>query len=157
MLIPTIEKHYQENFKKLVKRMSFRAGTVQDGEDVVQEAYTRAIKYQTSFNGTDFNRWFSTILNNALREHKNNEKGYSQIDSDETNEETVDCRFYPAKVMTEIMQMIDKRPEVQSEILKLYFQQEYTARDISLILPYSYAQIHQTIQRFRNELKEVYG
>ena len=157
MLVPTIEKHYKENFQHLCKRMSFRAGSKENGEDVIQEAYLRALKYQRSFDGTNFNRWFNTILNNSLREYKNNEKGYSTPESEENEEESVQCAFYPSKVMAEIYGMVEGRPAPQSDILMLYFHQEYTARDISKILPYSYSQVHQTIQRFRNELKDIYG
>jgi RNA polymerase sigma factor (sigma-70 family) len=156
MYIPTIKKHYEDNHRRLVKKMSFRAGAPQDGEDVVQEAYYRAIKYQRSFDGSNFDRWFNTILNNALREHKNNQKGYSTQESEENEEESVQCTFYPSKVMAEVYSMIERRPAIQAEVLMLYFHQEYTARDISKILPHSYAQIHQIIQRFRNELKDTY-
>jgi RNA polymerase sigma factor (sigma-70 family) len=157
MLTPTIEKHYRENYRKTVKRMSFRSGLLEDAEDIVQEAYYRALRYQRSFNGEDFNRWFATILNNCLREHKNNEKNHVSVDIDDMDEEEVACAFYPSRIMAEILGMIEGRPPVQAEILTLYFHYEYSARDISRVLPHSYAQIHQTIQRFRNELKEIYN
>lgn len=156
MLIPTIEEHYKANRQRLVKRMTFRTGTKEDAEDVIQEAYYRAIKYQRSFDGSNFDRWFHTILTNCLREHKNFMKGYSVAEYEENDEEAVACPFYPSKVMAEIYEMVEKRPASQSEILMLYFHQEYSARDISKILPLSYSMIHQTIQRFRNELKEIY-
>lgn len=156
MLIPLIEKHYRENRQRLVKRMSFRAGSVEDGEDVIQEAYLRALKYHKSFNGDNFERWFNTILLNTLREHKNAMKGYVVAEYDENEEEIAPCYLVPRRIMGEVFRTIKERPPVQQEILMLFFEQEYTARDISRILPYSYSQIHQTIQRFRNELKEVY-
>jgi RNA polymerase sigma-70 factor, ECF subfamily len=154
MYIPAIEQHYVENRRKFVKRMTFKAGTPEDAEDVVQEAYTRAIKYQKSFDGTNLDRWFSTILNNTLREFKNIQKGYAAIEY-EDEEEAVEY-VYPNRIMSEVYEMINKRPLLQKEILTLFFHHEYSAKDISNLLPYSYAQIHQVIQRFRNELKEIY-
>ncbi len=156
MLIPTIEEHYQANKQKLTKKVAFRVGTPEDGEDVVQEAYYRAIRYQRSFDGTNFDRWFSTILNNTLREHKNTSKGFSTTDFDEEEMEGTPCILYPSAVMAQVYELIDTKSPLQIEILMLYFHQEYTARDISHILPYPYKQIHQIIQRFRNELKELY-
>ena len=156
MAIPAIEQHYINNRQKLVKRMSFRAGSPENGEDVVQEAYERALKYHRSFDGTNLDRWISTILNNALREFKNNEKGYSNAVYDEEEGEGVSCSNYSGHVMAQVYQKIDNLKPIPREILMLYFHQEYTATDISRITEYSYAQIHQIIQRFRNELKEDY-
>lgn len=157
MYTPAIEKHYIENRHKLVKRMSFRAGTPENGEDVVQEAYTKAIRYRRSFDGTNFDRWFNTILNNTLREFKNLEKGYTPVEYDEEEGEGTACLIYPSRIMAQIYEIIDKRSDIQKEILMLFFHQEYTAKDISMITRYSYAQVHQIIQRFRNELKELYS
>lgn len=156
MLIPTIEEHYVANRQRLVKRMSFRAGSPENGEDVIQEAYTRALKYWRSFNGDNFDNWFSTILNNTLREFKNTEKGYATAEFHEDEVEGSPCTIYPSRIMAQIYEMIDGRSEVQREVLMLFFYQEYSAMDISHITPYTYSQIHQIIQRFRNELKELY-
>ena len=157
MHIPTIEAHYIENYQKLAKRMGFRAGTQWDGEDVVQEAYARALKYHKSFNGDNFDRWFSTVLNNTLKEHKNMMKGHTTVEYEEDEAEGTDCTLYPRRVMKEVFELIDTKSVVQMEVLKLFFEQEYTAKDISKITPYSYAMTHQIIQRFRNELRDLYG
>ncbi len=156
MHLPLIEAHYLKNRQKLVKRMYFRSGSEAAAEDIVQTAYERAITYQRSFKGEFFDRWFMSILNNALREYQNNEKGY--VYRDEEDEEATDlaCPHYPARVMSEIVKMIDMRSDDHREILTLYFVQEYTATDISKITTHSYAKTHQTIQRFRTELKEIY-
>jgi RNA polymerase sigma factor (sigma-70 family) len=156
MAIPTIEEHYVANRQKLVKRMSFRAGSPENGEDVVQEAYERALRYYRSFDGSNFDRWLSTILNNVLKEFKNNEKGYSTVEYDEEEAEGVDCTNYSGHVMAQVYQRIERQKPIPREILMLHFHQEYTATDISRITDYSYAQVHQTILRFRNELKEDY-
>lgn len=156
MHIPLIERHYLLNRQKIVKRMYFRSGSEAAAEDIVQTAYERAIRFQRTWSGEHFDRWFTTILNNAMREYQNREKGY--VYRDEEDEETSDapCPHYPARVMAEIMQMIEERSDDHKEILTLYFHQEYSATDISQITEHSYAKTHQTIQRFRTELKEIY-
>lgn len=157
MDFPQIEQHYIANRQKLVKRVTFRVGSSAAAEDIVQTAYERAMRYLKTFKGEHFDRWFTTILNNSLREHQNIEKGY--VYRDEEDEEVADnlaCPHYPARVMAEILQMIDGRSPDQQEVLTLYFHNEYTAIDISRITPYSYAKVHQIVQRFRNELKEIY-
>lgn len=135
--------------------MRWRAGTIEAAEDVIQESYYRALKYAHSFNGEDFGKWFNTIMNNCLREHKNAEKGYSPIEAD-AEEESYECPSYVRHVMKDVFDLIHTKSEVQIEILMLYFKQEYTAKSISEITEHSYAQTHQIIQRFKNELKELY-
>lgn len=152
-----IETHYVKNKDRLIKRVSFRVGNTAAAEDIVQTAYERAIRYLKTFRGEFFDRWFTTILNNALREYQNTERGYVyRDDEDEEMSEDTSCPHYPARVMAEILRMIEGRSEDQQEVLTLYFHQEYTATDISRITPHSYAKTHQIIQRFRNELKGIY-
>ena len=152
-----IEQHYKDNFKRLCKKMGFRAGTQWAGEDVVQMAYERAIRYQRSCDPSRFGQWFNMLLNNALRDYKNSEKGYSQGDEQEEQAETVECPHYPERIMREIYELIDTKSEVQIEVLKLHLKHDYSATEIAHLTPYSYAKIHQIIQRFRNELKELYA
>ena len=155
MDVQIITDHYNANRNTLCKRMAWRAGTPEGGEDVVQEAYYRALKYCNSFNGDNFGKWFNTILNNCLREYKNAEKGYSPIEAD-AEDEGYECPSYVRHVMKDVFDLINTKSEVQIEVLTLYFKQEYTAKNISEITEHSYAMCHQIIQRFRNELRELY-
>jgi RNA polymerase sigma factor (sigma-70 family) len=140
-----------------MKKMTFRAGTEWDAEDVIQESYARALKYYKSFDGSNFDRWFNTILNNTLREHKNNEKGLVTTSFEEEEMGGTPCTYLPDRVVDEIYTLIDTKSNVQIEVLTMYFRHGYSAKDISCITEYSYAATHQIIQRFRNELKELYG
>jgi len=151
-----IEEHYVNNHNRLVKSMSFRAGTEWDAEDVVQEAYLRAIKYFDSFDGTDFDKWFSPILFNAMRVHKNMEKGHIAADFDEEDMDGTPCQQYSDAIVAEISELIDTKSENQIEILTLYFFKGYTANDISQISEHKYSAIHKTITRFSQELTELY-
>lgn len=158
MDVPTIERHYRENRNRLVKRIAFRiGGNFHGGEDIVQTAYERAIRYHQSFNGDSFDKWFSTILNNSLREYQNEERGYVRQDDEEDEvAENLACPHYPQHIMREVLELIDTKSKIQMEVLNLYFRQEYTAIDISRITSIPYGTSHQIIQRFRNELKELY-
>lgn len=152
-----IKKHYEDNYRRLMKRMSFRAGTEWDAEDVVQEAYARALKYFKSYDGKTLDQWFSTILNNTLRDHKNSEKGFAATSFEEEESEGIPCSYYPDRIVGEIYELIDTKSVIQIEVLTMHFKHGYSAKDISSITDYSYAATHQIIQRFRNELKELYG
>ena len=136
--------------------MTFRAGTVWAAEDVVHTAYERAIRYQKSFNQEDFGKWFNTVLNNALRDFQAEERGYTPLGEEDEEAATIDCPHFPEHIMREIYELIDTKSVPQIEVLNLYFKQGYNAVDIANITNYSYAKSHQIIQRFRNELKELY-
>lgn len=159
-LFPQVEAHFLKNFKTLVKRFTKRAGTMWAAEDVVQGAYERAIRYYRPFPDEDFERWFSIILSNSLRDFLAAERGYSPIEDEENVAEEAPyegCPHYPEEIMREVFDLILTKSEVQIEILSLHFKHELSATDISQITDYSYAKTHQIIQRFRNELRDLYG
>jgi len=83
-----------------------------------------------------------------------NEKYHKEEDE---NEGTIECSSYPNHVIREIYELIDTKSEIQIEVLMLHLKQGYSAIDISRQIDCSYAKAHQIIQRFKNELKELYS
>ena len=152
-----IESHYKENHQKLIKRMSFRAGTQWDGEDIVQEAYARAIKYGYTHRTEDFDKWFSMVLNNTFKDHKRNENGLSHSSLDEDFIDGTDCQHYNDQIIKEIYELISTKSRAQVEVLDLHWRQEMSAIEISKMTEHSYSNCHQIIRRFRQELKDLYG
>lgn len=158
MQVSLIEKHYVENYSRLVKRMSFRAGTIWAAEDIVQTAYERAIRFRRTCDEARFNQWFSTILNNSLRDFKSEEHGNATVDiENEDVAETLSCPHYPEKIMKEIYALIETKNDNQREVLKLYFQEGFNSKDISIITSNSDSNCRQIIKRFRDELKGRYN
>lgn len=157
MHIPAIEEHFLQHRDSYAKRFGRRVGVPELGEDLVQEAYARVLKYQTTFNGEDFDKWFRTILNNCLRDYRNEEKGRIPVEFDEEEHDGLPNHDYPRHVMRDIFKLIFTKSEVQQEVLNLYFKQEYSAIEISQITEHSYARVHQIILRFRQECRELYG
>jgi len=151
-----IDKHYRENKNRYMKRLTFRAGTEWDAEDILHDAYERALKYAPSFNGDDFGAWFNTIVNNALRDHMNASKGYF-VSIDDIDEEAIPCPHYTDRVLEEVYEIIKSKPTVQREVLTLHIKQDYAAIDVSRITDYSYTNCRQIIHQFRKEMKQRYG
>jgi RNA polymerase sigma factor (sigma-70 family) len=158
MIIPTIEKHYKDNRDTIVKKIAFRMGSPEAAEDVVQEAYYRALRYYDSYNeARPFNNWFSVILRNCVAEYKNIERGHpKQQEDDEDKEEAIAPQSLYSDYYNEIIELIQTKSAIQIEILNYFFINHYTVLDICAITDYNYKQIHQVVQRFRNELKEIY-
>lgn len=141
--------------------MGFRAGTHWAGEDVVQTAYMRAVKYYRTLHGEEFEKWFATILNNSLRDYKNQEREWQRgivhtyvEDEEESNEQ---CPHYTEKIVKEINELINTKSVIQMEVLSLYFNHELSAKDISCITTHSHDNVRQIIHRFRKEIRELYG
>lgn len=151
-----IEAHYRKNRFALVKRMSFRAGDY--AEDIVQESYTRALKYFASYKEEhSLDAWMSRIMNNCLKEHKNNEKGYTALSFEEEEIDGIPCNRFAESVVGEIYDLISTKSVVAMDVLTPHFQQGYTAKEVSEITEYTYANCHKIINRFGQELKELYG
>jgi len=155
-----IERHYKINQEALVKKLTGVSGSRENAEDIVQEAYTRALKYQSSLNavkGADFNKWFSKILRNAMNKHFSDEKQRGMVRTQVMIDSQVNLDLdYHRKFLEEIGQMIEKKAENQAYILNLFFFHQYKPSDIAELVPESNEAIRQIIYRFRKELKEMY-
>jgi DNA-directed RNA polymerase specialized sigma24 family protein len=153
-----IEKHYLKNRFKYVKTMGWRTGTHEAGEDIVQIAYERAIRYYSSYNPLlSFDRWFSRILNNCLREFKNIQKGFSGHEEfDEEFIEGTACGQYNLAMVEEILLSAGDKKEILREVIHLHYVQDFTIREICHITDQAYGTVHQMIRRFNIEVKERY-
>lgn len=153
-----IEQHYRDNFSTLVKKYSRSMGSVHSAEDVVQEAYYRALKYGSTYNGTNFDGWFGRILINSLRDFKAAERGRGiEQEADEQTLGTISEQGLDAKTIKEIKELISTKSVQHREILNLYFIHGYKLRDILAIVDMKRKTVDQCLQRFKKELKEIYG
>lgn len=153
-----IEAHYKDNYNKLCKIYRFRCNDETACEDVVQEAYVRAIKYFDNYDPTkDFAAWFYRIIGNAFNDWRRAERGVILEEFEEQHEEGIPCSSYNEKVIREINRLIDNKEEGQKEILSLYFRKGYGPTDIAAITSHTRVAVYKTIERFKKELKELYG
>ena len=100
-----IEDYYRENFDSLVIRTINKAGGKANAEDIVQEAFTRALTYYTSYvpDIYEFGAWFSRILDNTSKDFHRVEKNKGMvIDVDEDLLEGLNTDPYLRKMLAEI-------------------------------------------------------
>lgn len=154
-----VKKFFDKEYRTLVNRVKKRAGSPENAEDVVQEAFTRACQYLNSFdpNKKEFGAWFNTILNNALRDFKRDEMNYGMgMEFNEEESEGVEFRVTDKETSNEIRKEIKKKGALSREILHLYFNLDYTPKDIQKATSFPKGTILSTITRFKNEMKEKY-
>jgi RNA polymerase sigma factor (sigma-70 family) len=129
----------------------------QDGEDVVQDAYERAMKYYDDTNPPlNFEHWFARILYTAMLDHKRKAFGQS-LENEEDQYEGIPCQQYDGELVKQIYDFIETKPEDIRYSLYLHFKYGYSAVDIHNIVGGPYIATAKRISRFREELKERFG
>lgn len=152
-----IEKHYNSHFNQLVKKYSFRLSK-EEAEDVVQEAYYRALKYAPSFEmGTSFTKWFNSILHNSWKDYLEAKYRDGMHEDLDDNPDIVDTGV--DLDTPSVREVLDKHISKvgnpsHNQILRLYFIFHYPLSDIKEITDETYSNVKQIIQRFKTSMKE---
>lgn len=153
-----IEKHYRENYNRLVKRVTRWAGGRENAEDAVQTAYTYALSYFGSYDpAKSFDNWFNKILSNSLKEiHRANSKhAYEEIREEDL--EAHHDQSYFKHLKKEIAKEADRFEDERKEVILLYFLHGYTPKDIRRVTTRTPRQITEDLYQFRERVRGKYG
>ena len=146
-----IEDHYRKNFDRLVKVLGFRAGGRHNAEDIVQEAYTRALTYWNAFDmKEEFGSWFKSIQTNAMKDFYQEEikRGIVSDTMEGLGTQPVALKQLEADEL--VKKINDTKPNVK-KILTLHFIQGYRPKEISEMVPEKHRGVEEAIRRFRKE------
>lgn len=154
-----IEDHYKNNRKHLSHILTKQMGD--DAEDVVQEAYYRALRYSHAFNPNefDFQRWFSRILSNVRKDFIAEKFGRgTHVEIDESHDEFItECQGTNPKLIELLYdEILEHDNENHREVLTLYFIFNYQQREVSQIVDMKPGTVNQIITRFKSKMKETY-
>ncbi|AXH71996.1 MAG: DNA-directed RNA polymerase sigma [Podoviridae sp. ctbj_2] len=153
-----IEDFYVANAPTFVKRYTRSAGSEAIAEDIVHNAFERALRYIDAYDEKqDLERWFSLILRNSYRDCMREERGQPTELLDEFDHQGAECDGLIRRTWLEVEKLIDKTIPAHQEILSLHFLKEYTITDISRFTEHSLSNCSQVVARFRNRVKELYG
>jgi RNA polymerase sigma factor (sigma-70 family) len=151
-----IEDHYRANFKPLCMRYRGPGGSRANGEDIVQEAYTRAMTYWESFNvEADFKKWFNRILLNCLKDKVKEERSHGFVDQEEMVAD-VQHKAFHRLVIDDVKKIIYNQPANIRYILTLYFFGQYPTQEIAQLVPESHSNIRRQILLFRKKLRRQF-
>lgn len=152
-----IEDHYRAHSSDLVKIYAGRCRGRHISEEMVQEAYTRALTYWESFDETkEFDKWFSQILVNTFKSKGKEERAHGS--SDRLMEEIVDVqsKAFNLLIIRDVERFIAEQPANTIVILNLFFFKEYTSKEISEMVPEGHSVIRRIIQQFRKALRKKF-
>lgn len=157
-----LKNYYVDNYEDLTKFVQRRGVPAQDVEDVVQEAFAKALQFiKTYEEGRDFGGWFYVILENCRRDYLREEIDRGMVREDFEEEDfaidipELEVDFKQIKLIEDD---INKKSEPLKDVLKLYFIHNYSPIDISyLVEGLSRQTIRSYISRFKQEMREKYG
>ena len=127
-----LTEYYVDQRDRLVKRYSYRAGGPANAEDVVQEAFARALRYIDSYQPEvrPLPAWFNTILNNAWHDFRKEERDQGMIRVDEDVIDNLDNEVFKSELVEKLIAEIDGMKEPASEILRRFILLGYTAKEV---------------------------
>lgn len=149
-----IEQHYIQNRRRLIQKYAKTLGSTASAEDVVQEAYYRAMKYYSSFDGVRFESWFSMVCKNALRNFQAEERGHFHEELDEFGVPGFKSDLEIEYLWEQILDLAKRENPEHREVLRLHFERGYNSLEISQVSELSYSNIRQIISRFRNKIQK---
>jgi RNA polymerase sigma factor (sigma-70 family) len=154
-----IENLFRAGYNNFVARVKGRVGGAFNAEDVVQEAFTRALTYRSSFDPErlTLNAWFNTILNNACKDFKREEKMQGMTEElTEQNGGLYDLGVEGKDVQRKVEEEIKDYPNKQRDVLTLYYLRGYSRRDVAKVLDVSTNYVKVLSYRFRADFREKY-
>jgi RNA polymerase sigma factor (sigma-70 family) len=136
-----IERLYREIRTPSVKMMSrILGGDWHGGEDVVQEAFTRALRFYPSFDPEKgkIKAWFNGIMFNALRDYQRDSRFGPQSEAEDFSVEDMVgelsvSNFEEKREYLSYEIARTKNPQ-HREVLHLFFMLGYTSNEITQIV-----------------------
>ena len=154
---------FKNNYERHLKTINKILHNTEASEDVVQEAYYRACKYEQSYDSTrsSFNTWFNKILFNSLRDYQRSDKD-SGVDHDADVELEIEV-VSPSKTL-ENLHLIEQeisrfgRKGKNRRILELFYLKGYSSYEISQIEEdVSVSNVTSINHLFKRKLEDRYG
>ena len=135
-----------------------------DAQDVVQEAYLRALKFFGGFHGSDGRSWFLTIVRNTCYSWLKQNKLIGLVAPFDDNLHVTESeapdpeRSQVLKSQSElVMAAVDQLPNEFREVIVLREFDELSYKEISLLLRVPIGTVMSRLARARKRLKKNMG
>lgn len=152
-----IEQLYSEMYDDYVRMYKSRAGA-NDVEDLLQEAFYRALYYSDSYDEklVPLETWFGGIIENCLKDLYREKRNGASMHDKLTPESAIIHPRYNDGFTKVLNKEISKKKGDHRSILYLYFLCGYELEEIHKVLKGSYHTIEVSTRRFKNYLRNLY-
>lgn len=151
-----LKELYEEKRDDYVRMYLSRAGA-NDVEDLIQEAFYRALYYignQPILISLD--HWFSGIIENCLKDLYKEKREGSGLHNKLTPESAIiEPRYDEGGTKAALVEIENKRGDTR-QILYLYFICGYKTEDVHKVVGGSYENVRRACTRFRYYMQEKY-
>tara|TARA_B100000929_G_C15511743_1_gene421148 strand:- start:28752 stop:29234 length:483 start_codon:yes stop_codon:yes gene_type:complete len=155
----TLEELYTEKSEAQVKSLAGRVGGIHNAEDIVQEAYCRALKHLDTFdaNKASLEVWVQRIIKRCTFDFKRQELMQGMVrDEMDKDEPFEDFRDLGVSTLKEVVEEIGKRKKAHQEVLRLTFVKGYRPREIAEIVEEGSRGIEHIIRSFKLDMMAKY-
>lgn len=152
-----LTKFYKDNYNQLVSNYTKRTGSVEDAEDVVQEAFTRALTYLDRYNESEpFSNWMTRVVYNTFCTWKKEKDSMGLTYSfDEEYYDPIDGNLQRKQLVEGIIRLMNGCSERDQQILNMYYCCNYKAKDVATIMSLPKHIVWGVTEDFRGRIKAL--
>lgn len=155
--VAVLENYYRANHQRLVDNYARRCGNPADAEDVVQEAFTKALTYIDRYSTSEpFSNWMTRIVYNTFCDWKKEQRaGFSCVSFNDEHYDPIEGNEEKKALVAKVRAYIDGYDDASKEIINLFYFCNYKAREIADICGVPIGLVLKTLYQFRNLMKEI--
>lgn len=151
-----IEQHYRKHFNRLSKQWGRRFDNPTVGQDVVNEAYYRALKYYHTYKiDQPFDNWLGRIIQNSYKDHRMEEQGHAHEEIDEFSFEGTENTHEVDRLIQQVIEKIKEEKPEHQEVLYYAFQHGYSPREISEFYEMNHRYIRKIVSDYRGKIRKM--
>lgn len=150
-----VDQHYRKYYDRLVRSL-WRVVGPDNAEDVVQEAYARALKYWSSFDAdvSTFPTWFSTILKNATSDNLSSRRGApAQLEiHDHMKVLGASGGAFEQARLSDIADRLGLEAPEAKKAITMVLIEGYTSQEAAEVCDLTPTNVRKVVERFRKKL-----
>lgn len=151
-----VEEHWRKSYPKYVKMVTYRVpnNSKQIAEEVVQEAYCKAMTYFRTFNPelSAFDTWFSRILNNCVNKKRLEESGGGSTKEVDAETPSLGITKDEKELLNLLLQDINSLVGLKRDVLTMFYFNGFKTVEIADFLNKKHSTVRQIIFQWRSKV-----
>ena len=126
------KKLYENHFHDLYAICMRYAKNTDDAKDVLQDGFVKIFGKLKSYTGEgSFNGWMKLVMVHTALDFYRKQKREATVSYELESDDRVECDIEENISVKEILELINKLPDMQRLVFNLYILEDYTHRDIA--------------------------